>query len=247
MLRKIISILCCTLLASRAFATIEMPTGDHFFLGVSPGLTWVTGNKTQTIFLEPDVEKTYTANNGNSNIPSGEIFLGWQKSFLALNQSLISQLGISVVEAGTAKLSGDIWEDADPDFDNFTYNYKINHTHVALKGRLVSNSDLAFQPYISGSIGVGFNNAHAYSSQAIVDGEIPAPPFNSNTTTTFIYTVGIGLQKALTTNLQVALGYEFADWGKTQLSAADGQTVNQGLTLNHLYANQLQLSLFYIF
>ena len=76
--------------------------------------------------------------------------------------------------------------------------------------------------------------------------EVAAPPFQSNNTTTFVYTLGVGIQKSFSSHLQGAIGYEFADWGKNNLARAAGQTLNQGLTLNHLYAHQIQLSLFYI-
>jgi opacity protein-like surface antigen len=118
---------------------------------------------------------------------------------------------------------------------------------VALKGRLISNGKWFVSPYISASVGVSFNHEFDFSIQPTNSTEVAPPPFNSNSNTSFVYTAGIGFQKSLTENLQVALGYEFADWGKAQLSRADGQTINQGLTVNNLYTNQLLLSLFYIF
>ncbi len=244
------SILFGAMLSSSVFAAAEseMSSGNHFFIGLSPGITWVTGNQAQTLNLQSDIAKTYTADNNTPYFPNAEIFIGWQKALAAhfIRQSLTSQLGLSVAVAGNAKLSGDIWEDGDPNFNNFSYNYKVTHTHVALKGRLIGKSSFILEPYVSGSIGVGFNRAYGFTSQPKISGEVAAPPFGSNTTTTFVYTLGVGLQKSLNENLQVAVGYEFADWGKTQLSRAAGQTQNQGLTLNHLYANQVQLSLFYI-
>jgi opacity protein-like surface antigen len=247
---RIIIMLFGIMLSSSVFAAAEndMSTDSQFLIGLSPGLTWVSGNKTQTLNLEPDVQKTYTANSNSASFPNGEIFIGWQKPFVAhaIKQSLIGQLGLSVASAGNAKLSGDIWEDSDPNFNNFNYNYKVRHTHVALKSRLIDNSGFIVDPYVSGSIGVGFNRAYNFTTQVKTAGEVAAPPFGSNTTTTFVYTLGIGLQKSLTTHLQVGIGYEFADWGKTQLSRMPGQTQDQGLTLNHLYSNQVLFSLFYI-
>lgn len=58
--------------------------------------------------------------------------------------------------------------------------------------------------------------------------------------------LGVGLQKAIMTHLQAAVGYEFSDWGQNQLGRAAGQTMNQGLSANHMYAQQVQCSLFYI-
>jgi opacity protein-like surface antigen len=247
---RIFIMLFCIVFSACVFALPEsgVPSGNQFFVGLSAGPTWISGNKTQTLTLQPDVQKTYTADSSTPYFSTAEIFIGWQKPWIHsfIGQPLISQLGISIATAGNAKLSGDIWEDADPDFNNFNYNYKIQHTQVALKGRLISNSNFIVQPYVSGSIGVGFNHAYDFKIQPQSSAEIAAPPFNSNTSTTFTYTLGIGLQKSLTTNLQIAVGYEFGDWGKIQLSRAAGQTLNQGLTLSHLYSHQVQLSLFYI-
>jgi opacity protein-like surface antigen len=232
-----------------SFASVENDwwSGSQFVIGVTPAVTWASSNRSQTLALQPDVENTYTADNNTSAFPSGEIFIGLSKAFAAYQQPLLGQLGISVVYAGSAKLSGDILDDSNANFDNSNFNYKVTHTHVALQGRLISNANWLLEPYISGGVGASFNRSYAFSIQPTNPSEVAAPPFNSNSTTSFVYTLGIGLQKSLTTNLQVALGYEFADWGKTQLARADGQTLNQGLTLNNLYVNQLQLSLFYIF
>lgn len=249
MFRKII-ILSGIVFSSSVFAgTMSgLMSNSQFLLGISAGPTWISGAQSQTINLEPDVTKTYTTDNQKNLFPSAELFIGWQKPLSAhiVKQPLLSQLGISIAAAGNAKVSGDIWEDADPDFDNFTYNYKVRHLQMAAKGKLIVQSGWIVDPYISGSIGIGFNRAYDFTITPKISEEVAPPPFNSNTTTSFIYTLGIGLQKSLNTHFQAAIGYEFADWGKTQLSRASWQTINNGPTQNHLYANQVQLSLFYI-
>ncbi len=220
--------------------------GPDFVIGLSAGPTWTSGNEKQTFHLEPDLVKTYTADSNNHTFPSAEIFIGWQTPVYLIQQPLLSQIGISIAGADHANLNGDIWEDADPTFDNYDYTYKVNHAHVAMKGRLIGHCNRLVEPYISASIGLGINRAYDFAITPKIPEEVPAPFFQSNTTTTFSYALGIGIQISFTPQLQAAIGYEFADWGKTQLSRAPGQTLNQGLTLNHLYAHQLQLSLFYI-
>lgn len=49
------------------------------------------------------------------------------------------QLGLEVATTGNARLKGQIWDDADPIFDNYNYYYKVNHTHLDLKGKVLSN------------------------------------------------------------------------------------------------------------
>jgi opacity protein-like surface antigen len=224
-----------------------VPNPD-LLIGLSAGSTWVSGNKTQTINLQPDVVKTYTANPINNVIPNFEFFAGCQKSIITplIPYSFLGQLGLRIAEAGNANLTGNVWEDADPNFNNFNYKYKVNHVDVAVKGRLIGDFGQFAEPYISGSIGVGFNRAYGFTLTPNLSEEVASPAFASNTTTTFSYTLGIGLQKTFYENLQVAIGYEFADWGKSGLSPAVGQTTSRGPTLNHLYAQTLQLSLFYV-
>lgn len=224
----------------------EIYSDHHFFVGLSAGPTWVSGNSKQTLRLQPDIVKTYTANNNDHVTTSAELFMGWQKSFVIMSAPLLSQVGVSFVGADYALLNGDIWEDSDPTFNNYFYHYKVNHAHIAAKARLVGNYCNFIEPYISASIGIGFNHAYNFTINPKIPEEVPAPPFHSNTLTSFIYTVSIGIQKSFASHFQIALGYEFADWGKSQLARATGQTINQGLSLNHLYAHQLQLSFFYV-
>lgn len=75
---------------------------------------------------------------------------------------------------------------------------------------------------------------------------LPNPNFADHTKTAFTYTLGVGVQKAFNDHWQVGIGYEFADWGKSKLGRASGQTMNSGLALNHLYTNGILFNLTYV-
>ena len=149
---------------------------------------------------------------------------------------------------GNTTFSGNIWDDANPSFNNYNYAYNLNHKHIAVKGKLLGQLGLPCfnQPYISASLGVGFNTSHHFTSTPTIVEALPTPNFSSNTTTSFTYTLGIGIQGEITKNWQVGVGYEFADWGQSQLGRAPGQTMGQGLSLSHLYTNGLMLNLTYL-
>lgn len=213
-----------------------------YVITLSASPTWTNGGETQTFYLGPSIQKTYTANKNTSTLFDGELFLGIER---ALRANFHGQLGLAVAATSDASLSGDIWDDADPRFNNFNYTYKIQHTHIALKGKLLGDMGHVLKPYVSGSVGVGFNQAYNYNSTPTVFAAVPAPNFTSNMTTAFTYTVGLGLQRAINVHWKASLGYEFADWGKSQLGIASGQTLGGGLSLNHLYTNGLQFSLSY--
>ena len=210
---------------------------------LSVGPVWESAGKTQTFYLAPNIEKTYSANTSSHALVDGELFLGIQK---ALREKLDGQIGLTVATTGNALLSGHIWDDADSQFNNYQYNYKIRHTHVAVKGKLLSNRGYIATPWINGSLGVGFNQAHSFNNTPTLSEAITMPNFASNTTTAFTYTVGAGFQRNLNQHWQAGIGYEFADWGKSALNRASSQTMNTGLSLNHLYTNGFLLNLTYL-
>ncbi len=207
---------------------------------LSLGPVWENAGNTQTFYLAPNIEKTYAANHTSHALVDGEIFLGIQKS---LSEKLDGQIGLAVATTGNASLSGNIWDDATFQFNNYTYKYKVKHTHVAIKGKLLADRGYVVIPWVSGSLGVGFNQSHDFSNTPTISEAVVMPNFASNTTTTFTYTLGVGVERHLNQHWQVGMGYEFADWGKSQLSRAAGQTMGTGLSINHLYTNGLLFNL----
>ena len=236
-----------SLLTSGVFAAsmnnnVEQPNGA--WVGtLSAGAAWERGGATQTLFLAPTIEKTYDADRSTHTLFHGEVFVGWQRT---LSPTVQGQMGLAIAANSTASLSGAIWDDANPQFNNFIYSYKIQHTDIALKGKFLANQDFWVMPWISGSVGVGFNDARSFSNTPILFQALPNPNFESHTETAFTYTVGAGIQKALSDHWQVGMGYEFADWGRSHLGPVSEQTTSQGLSLNHLYTNSLQFNLTWV-
>lgn len=210
---------------------------------ISGGPAWTSPGKTTTLFLQPDVQKTYTADKNNQNVASGSLAVGFQKQ---LSQHIFTQLGLALAASTSAKIRGSIWEDADPAFNNYTYQYKVNHSHLALQGKLLADVGHGVLPYVNGSLGAGINRSREFTITSRISQEIPAPGFQGKNLTSFTYTLGLGLQKILTPHLQAGIGYEFANWGKSQLAPAPGQTIGTGLSLAHLYTHSIQLSLSYL-
>lgn len=215
---------------------ISVPLKNTIVGTLSAGPLWASAGKSQTFYLTPEVEKTYASNSSTNAFPEGELFLGVQK---VLSHQLLARLGVAVATTGNASSNGVIWDDADPQFDNYSYAYKVQNTKIALKGVLLLDKGYSLMPWISGSIGAGFNYAHSFTNTPLIFQAVPNNNFTNHTSTSFTYSLGAGVQKALNANWQIGVGYEFADWGKTRLGRADGQTLNTGLSLNHLYTNGL--------
>ncbi|HHG8516294.1 TPA: outer membrane protein [Legionella pneumophila] len=245
--RLFLSIAAAGVLGSTAFAGTMgsvIPSKDWTWVGsVSAGPVWARGGETQTFFLAPEIEKTYAARKSTDALASGELFVGLQKS---LTSQWLGQLGLAAAVTGNTKLQGVIWDDADPEFNNHSYQYKIRNSRIAVKGKLLLDKGYWLMPWVSASLGVGFNRAHDFTNTPLIFEALPNPNFSSHTKTTFTYTLGAGVQKALNDHWQIGAGYEFADWGKSELGRALGQTMNSGLALNHLYTNGVLFNLTYI-
>lgn len=222
----------------------DVPPKDWRWVGsVSIGPVWEDAGQTQTFYLAPNIIKTYAAARTTHALVDGEVFAGIQKE---LPRALLGQLGLAVAVTSNAKLSGTIWDDADSTFNNYSYSYQIQHTHVAVNGKLLADRGYWFMPWVSGSLGVGFNDAHDFQNTPLISEAVTMPNFSSNTKTSFTYTLGAGIQKTLNPHWQVGMGYEFADWGQSQLNRASGQALNSGLNLNHLYTNGVLFNLTYL-
>lgn len=210
----------------------------------SIGPAWSNNGNSQTLYLQSDIEKTYSATFHSNILPYGEIFLGIQHR---LNKILFNQLGIEVAGGGKAELKGSIWEDANPNFNNYAYTYNINELRVMAKTKLLMDINYYdTMPFITAAVGIGFNQSYGFTITPKIEQEVPAPAFNTSTQNVLTYALGFGLQERLNDNWRASIGYEFADWGKSQLAKADGQTIGNGLVVNNVYINSVLLSLTYI-
>ncbi len=220
--------------------------GEPDWTGVasfSGGVLWANGGETQTIFLTPEIVKTYNTKKSSNPFASGEIFLGVQKT---LTPKSCAQLGLALGLRGNAEVKGIIWDDADPQFDNHNYEYKVWQSRIAVKGSLLLNTAFSITPWIGGSLGVGFNRAHNFTNTPRIFEALPNCNFSSHTQTAFTYSLGAGVQQTIMKHYQVGVGYEYADWGKSQLGSAKGQTLNTNLKLDHLYTHGILFNLTYL-
>ena len=240
-LALLISSLTGTVFAG-AMGPVSPSSHSSWVSSLSAGPIWAQAGNTQSFYLTPEIEKTYAAHQSTHILANGEFFIGMQKK---LSKSIRNQFGLSIAATSDASLSGLIWDGADPRFANYRYRYKIQHSHIVVKSNLLIDKGCWVTPWISGSLGIGFNSAHSFQNTPLIYEAIVNPNFASHTQTAFTYTLGAGVQKGLNQHWQVGVGYEFADWGKSQLGRAAEQTLHNGIGLNHLYTNGILFNLTY--
>lgn len=248
MFKKILATGLSTFFAANAFSgdagvyDPNLPLEWASIITVSGGPAWAMTGKDQYLYPNPAPMNNYfIADKKTSILGTGEIYFGLQR---LVCPTMIGQLGLGVAAASDASFSGVINVNGVPDVAR--YQYKVSHVRAEFKGKLIAAGYHLVQPYLSGSFGVGFNHAHDYIPTATYPALYAPSWFNTNSTVAFSYTVGAGIQRMVTPNWQVGVGYEFADWGKNYLGGDDG-TLNQGPGSAHLYTNELLFSLSYLF
>jgi len=212
-------------------------------IAISGGPAWYHAGQTQTIALQPNFANTYSAITPRHVLATGELFLGLQRS---LSQIGMAQLGLALAGSTAAQAQGDIWETADPAFDNFTYQYRITNAHVGIKTKwLFDHWRTLLFPYVSASLGVAVNQASRFAMTPLIFEALPVAGFQNHQETALTYTLGVGVHKIFDAHWQLGIGYEFEDWGRSSLGPAPGQTNSSGLSLNHLETQQLQFTINY--
>jgi len=243
MLKSILQRLIALFFAMPVLAGEMGNVSPDYFISMGVGPSWTKPGSTQAVTLQPDVINAYVPQTVTHTLANGEIVLGVQQHFL---EHILSQFGLAFYLSSPTKLNGYIQVDGDPDFQNYTYQYKINHEHIALKSKWIFEPSLNINPYVSGSIGVGFNRSYEYSITPLIFQAVPMPPFQSHTQLGLGYSLGAGFQRDLSQHLAVALGYQFVSWGASHLHPASGQTLGKGLGLNNLYTQGIEFNISYL-
>ncbi len=243
---------CCSLSSSVVFADQHaQPFSNRFtallassFVGsLSVGPDFASGGNTQTLPLGPELTRTFTANQPGNTLANVEVLLGVQQPF---TRHLQWQIGLDAATTSGATLSGNIWDDASPVFNNYTYRYQLKHTQLGLKGKLIGNYGWSFMPWLSLMLGVGFNEAYSFANTPIIFEAVPTADFTEHTTTTFTYGLGVGVQRTLAKHWQVGLGYEWVNWGKSQLGSLIGGSNSQTISISHFYASSVMLNVTFL-
>ena len=216
--------------------------GPSYIFSIGAGAMWASEDQNQVIALFPEIDKAYVGGDDGDAVFNGELFGGVVREFSGMQAAL----GVAVAINSSIGFGGDVWEDADPDFNNYFYHYRVRSTRVSLKGKLSKEMSMGIAPFVSASIGAAVNNARSYGEVAKIPEEVVPPPFRNRSTTQLTYALGIGLQKAIDEHVAVGIGYEYADLGSATLGRAFGQPQNAGPHLSNITTHSAMLYVSYV-
>lgn len=206
----------------------------------SLGAGFPTNNKDETLSLLPPWTSTYTASNKHQT--NGLLGLTLS-AFTPINNNLNLGLGISAYYHGSVSFNGDVWQFSLPEFDNFTYQYKVQTNRLMLTTKVSTTYRQFFHPYLLGEIGASFNRVYSYYERPYIVEAIPMAPFANARNTSFAWDIGLGVDLELLPTTFLGIGYQFIDNGKAKLNPSPAQLSSETLGLNHFNIHQLLFQL----
>lgn len=210
------------------------------FITLGGGIA-LTSNIGRTVNLPdpipgPNGVDAYTVNHGVQTVGAVDAFVGMEYRFHPLARL---QLGLGYNQTSSYEVEGTAVQGrGSPTPSSFLYQYKIVARQYLFETKLLANLWWYYHPYIVLGAGVSQNSAFGY--QTISPSVLLQPQFANQTTGSFTYNAGFGIDIEMVADVRFGLGYRFIDFGKVQLGNAVSNSSSSGtLSQPNFYANEL--------
>ncbi|HBC0467109.1 TPA: hypothetical protein RJX14_003087 [Legionella pneumophila] len=226
-----------------AMGPVTAPNSWSSFITVSAAPGFVEQGNAQILTLLPPFQNYYTLNSDWRSFMDLGVFLGLESLVLKCSRA---QIGLSGYLATSSKVNGHVWQFASPEFDNFSYSYRISHKRIMASTKLYLTQYNSLLPYFSGEIGVAFNRSYSYQEIPLIPEVVSMVPFNSHSVTSFAWSIGLGVDYPINQKVRIGTGYLFSNLGKSSLGTTPAQVTEENLQISHRYANQVRFQLTYL-
>ncbi len=218
-------------------------------IGIGGGVEITTNlGQSQTFpILNPATDEYYIYSPTNQSQTAGlfEIFLGAERQVFT---NWLFQGGLAYSQSGAYEAQGNFVQGVDAGSANqYTYQYNVTARELLAQAKLMRPYRDKFYPYVLAGLGGSFNQASSYSTNV--------PPFltftreyANNTSGSFAFRVGLGVDMDVTQHARLGVAYRFAGLGSANLGSAKLDTipVSGALSQSYLYANEVLFQLTYV-
>lgn len=175
-----------------------------------------------------------------------EAFLGMERP---LSETWLLQIGCAYTQPGRFHPQGTFIQGAEIASQNqYQYQYDLTTRQVMIQTKWMRLIHQHFYPYVLIGLGAAINTASQFTTN------VPSTLsytrlYADDTSTSFAYRLGIGLDADLGASLRLGIGYRITNLGGTSLGNA---TINQNptsgtLSQSAIYANEILAQLTYRF
>lgn len=214
------------------------------YAGMSAGSaqTW-TANENNFIYTAND-------NGGDNGFVGG--FFGAETGFF--HPGMIVQLGIEYDAFGTISVQGQHFVGADDlTYTPYEYRYTFQTQQLLGAAKLLATMYDRFHPYAAVGLGAAFNNAsdfRAFTHQP--DPLNIAPVYFDTNSTSFSYTLGLGVEGDFNDHFRWGLGYRYSNFGTVGFGNGTVRFNNYvantpfNFSTSNAYANQFLAQITYL-
>ena len=188
----------------------------------------------------------YSANEPTQTSGLLEGFIGGEVN---LQPNWAIQAGLDYTQPAPFFARGNLTQGADVSSENhYIYHYSILTRQLLAEGKLFYVYKEHYRPYLLLGMGAAFNKAYDYYTNAS-----PYLTFTrmyaNQTSTSFSYSVGLGIDFDITKQIRLGVGYRFANLGKIELGNATIDNVNVAGTLSrsNTYINEVLGQITWVF
>mgnify|MGYP003639725689 CR=1 FL=1 len=223
-MKRCLLVLSMLIFSAAAFATSKdtvLPAGTtgHWFEGVHAAKQFYNTDATSNVNMvpgyAPDQYNTSKADGGWG----GGLFVGYA---LQRKSNWFPWLGLSVdyQYISPTKFSGDMLVNSLPQAKNFNISYNVQTSDILAIFKVDIYDWHGLRPFVLEGAGVAINSASSYQESPTAGNSArTSPGFGSNSTTTFAYELGLGLDYVVSTHWALSATYAYLNNGVAKTSA----------------------------
>ncbi len=221
---------------------------DRFIIAGRFGWSWAEVGESQYVELlntnpAPDYFDTHEK---TSSRPLFGAFAGAEFPFYRDNMRW--QTGLAYyVQTHSFQTEGIDYTFSLPDFGNSEYSYSIRNQRMMFENKFLYGFTQHIFGYLLGGIGASFNKAYDYHTNSLDSTVTTSGEFATNTTASFSYSIGTGVEMDLVKNVRCALGYQFSELGKVSLGDYTTGSTNETISKDNTPAQEIIFQLGYFF
>jgi opacity protein-like surface antigen len=217
------------------------------------GIESRAGQQSQSLYFENTVFHYQPHSSTRLNIIAG-VFVGAEYS---LKQNLTWQLGLAYYQSNRSSIHGQETQanTENPDATNlWNYQYKLSSRQLLFENKISVIFRQRYRPYLLAGLGEGFNRAYAFQAVPLNSGEVATAIYTNNSSTSFVYSLGVGVDIDITKQIRAGAGYRYTNLGQINLGQGVLDTGIGGsifsipaLKSNHINNHEILIQLTYLF
>jgi hypothetical protein len=220
------------------------------FVTLTGGAAFTSDTGSVNNFPATDTIFTFFNYNPSQSTQTDSIFGALVGAEFIAHPNVLFQAGVGYYQPSSFNVNGIVTQGVDiPSSNQYAYQYSILSHQLLAEGKLLYNNEQRYHPYISGGLGLSWNESKNYTVTISPPFTTFSNQFANNTTTSFSWSVGTGVDVDLTKKVRLGVGYRFTDFGKaaTGNGTIDDVLTTYALSQSHLYANIIEAQLTFEF